>query len=584
MQRLKRLLICICLLFLITIIAWCAKKPLDTVDKQDFAIQALSVDELSSIATREKVWSLLEQQQITVTAQVAGRVSTMPAKEWENVLSGQPVIQLADTVASYSLQVERSQNNLQRTIAQEAQTRLTLEDAIISAEAGLIQTQEALRIAQSSSNISVRTQELSAEQARIASESQLEGIQISFGSEYNTLRDLLVDVLDRGDSILGITNKYRWQNEEFRILLSAKDTQQKTIAESQLFALYTTLETINALDTDEVVGSLNIMLATYNQINTYLAQMQQVFINTVTAVNLPEAQLDGFVQTFAGLQTRTQAARAGFNAFRSQALNLLSDIDGTLAGTVSQESAALGLESTRLTSANAVINAELALANAERSYIQAQNNADKQSKILATQIQDAQLSYQDAMRQLAKLTVWSPVRGVLGEILVTPGQEVQPGTPLFSVIGTDNQLLQFTVHEKELPYLRVGQEVTITYNSEIISWSIQSVPRVANNTMQYRVLVSADRALPTFGWTATILIPVQSDYPLIPLASVAGVQAWQGIVHVLNANNEIEKISIALGDIRWSMVELRSPIADDHRIIINDVSSYDANDFVLQVE
>jgi hypothetical protein len=65
----------------------------------------------------------------------------------------------------------------------------------------------------------------------------------------------------------------------------------------------------------------------------------------------------------------------------------------------------LGLESTRLNTENVVINAELALANAERNYIQAQNNRDKQTKILNTQIQDAELAYQDAMRQLAKLTI-----------------------------------------------------------------------------------------------------------------------------------------------------------------------------------
>jgi hypothetical protein len=41
------------------------------------------------------------------------------------------------------------------------------------------------------------------------------------------------------------------------------------------------------------------MIDAYDKLTSYLAQMQQVFINTVTAVNLPESQLNGFVQTFA---------------------------------------------------------------------------------------------------------------------------------------------------------------------------------------------------------------------------------------------------------------------------------------------
>jgi len=566
------------------ILAGCGSTDTTEDEKLVFGIQAVLVDELSPIATREKVWSLLEQQQITVTAQAAGSVSSIPWREGQDVLSGQPIIQLADTVSSYGLQVQRAENALDRARAQEEQTRLSLEDTVVAAEAGLIQAEEALRVAQDGGLLSLRWQELSAQQARITSESQLQNIQINFISEYTTLRDLLVDVLDRGDSILAVTNKYRGQNEEFRTLISAKDTQQKIIAENQLLQLYQTLNTINELDTDDVLWVLDPMTSAYNQITTYLAQMQQVFINTVTAANLPEAQLDGYVQIFAWLQTRTQWSRAWFTTFRTQALSTLSDINGSLAGTITEESASISLESTRLNTENAVINAEIALSNAERAYIQAQNNKEQQNAILQTQIQDAQIAYQDALRQAAKLSVWSPVRGVLWEILVTPGQEVQPGTPLFSVIGTDNQLLQFTVNEKELWYLSVGQEVVIVHNDEQLSWYIQSIPRLANSTMQYRVVVSADRALSTFGSTARIHIPVKTDYPLIPLASVGGVQGGQGIIHVLNTNNEVEKLSVTLWHTRWSMIELLSDVPGNYKIITNDISSYDPNDFELDIE
>jgi len=71
-------------------------------------------------------------------------------------LSGQPIIQLADTIASYALQAERAKNNLERVVAQESQTRLSLEDAIVAAEAGVVQASEALRLAQTSSSLSLK--------------------------------------------------------------------------------------------------------------------------------------------------------------------------------------------------------------------------------------------------------------------------------------------------------------------------------------------------------------------------------------------------------------------------------------------
>jgi len=159
-------------------------------------------------------------------------------------LSGQPIVQLADTVASYALQAERARNTVERSSAQEAQTRLSLEDAIIAAEAGVVQAAEALRLAQTSSSLSLKGQELSVEQARIATENQLSAIQLSFASEYTSLTNLLVDVLDRGDSILGLTNKYKSANDDFEILLGAKDSQSKATAENQLYKLYTLQSTL----------------------------------------------------------------------------------------------------------------------------------------------------------------------------------------------------------------------------------------------------------------------------------------------------------------------------------------------------
>lgn len=135
------------------------------------------------------------------------------------MLSGQPIIQLADSVASYGLQVQRAKNNLDRASAQEQQTRLSLEDAIISAEAGVVQASEALRVAQSNRELNVKGQTLAVDQSRISTENQLRTIQISYASEHTSLRNLLVDVLDRGDSLLGVTVKYRSANDDFEILL-----------------------------------------------------------------------------------------------------------------------------------------------------------------------------------------------------------------------------------------------------------------------------------------------------------------------------------------------------------------------------
>lgn len=584
----KSLLLSLFFVFSLVFLSWCAPKDPIVDEKTDFFVDAVYFDALSDEVFIEKTASLLDQQVITVTAQAAGRVSTIPGQEWEDVLSGQPVVQLADTVASYAIQAERAKNNLDRVIAQEAQTRLSLEDAIVAAEAGVVQAAEWLRLAQTSSNLSLKGQELSVEQARIATENQLASIQISFASEYTTLNNLLVDVLDRGDSILWVTNQYRSANDAFEILLGAKDSQTKATAENQLYKLYTLQSTVQSLsdaDPESIRNSLDTMLSAYDQIQQFLAQLQQLYINTVTAVNLPEAQLAGFVSSTSALQTRTQWARAWFAAFRTQAISTLSPLSNDdLAFTVAQETAELGLESSRLSSENAIVNAQLALNNAERAYIQSQSNKDKQLRILQTQIQDAELAYQDALRQVSKLTVGSPVRGVLWSILVTPGQDVQLGTPLFTIVSDVNQLLWFSVSIDELPYLRVGQEIAVTSAGVLYTGQIQSVPRVADNAMQYRVVVGLDRPLDVIGAVARVRLPLRVWVPVVPLNAVTGLQWWKWVITVLNTDNELSTLSVEFGNVWGTYIEILSSVPEEYRIVLNDVGTYDANDFVIKTE
>jgi biotin carboxyl carrier protein len=353
----------------------------------------------------------------------------------------------------------------------------------------------------------------------------------------------------------------------------------------RLYTLQATLAWLSDEDPTALLGALDVMLAVYDQIQQFLAQMQQLYINTVTAVNLPEAQLAWFVSSTSALQSRTQWARWGFAGFRNQAIAALSPLSNdSLALTVGAETAELGLESSRLSSENAIINAQLALNNAERAYIQSQSNKEKQLRILATQVQDAQLAYQDALRQVSKLSVGAPVRGVLWSILVSPGQDVQMGTPLFTIVGDVNQLLWFSVSAEELPYIRVGQEVTVVSAGVLYSGQIQSVPRVADRNMQYRVVVSLDRPLDVVGTTARVRLSFSVWAPVVPLNAVTGLQSWKWVITVLDKDNELSVLSVEFGKVWGTFIEIRTPVADTYRVVLNDVGTYDANDFVIQTQ
>lgn len=542
------------------------------------------MDQLSGTVLVEKIATLLDQQYITVSAQAAGRVSNIPGQAGQDLLSGQPVIQLSDTIASYGIQAERALNNIQRTQAQESQTSLSLEDAVTAAEAALIQARENLRIAEKNQTLSDKWQELALDQTRISTDNQLKNIQISYTSEYTTFKTLLSDVLDTTDSILGVTPKYRSDNDWFEILLSAKNTTYKNTAEDQLLKLYITQsQTTGRANTDpqSILTNVDNIINTYTQMQEFLTQMQQVLINSID-----DTQISWLPAIITSLQTRLQTAKGAFSTFRTQMISSLSttqDSTWSLAFTIGQQTAELNAESTRLAWENAVINAKLALNTAERNYQQALNNKDKQARVLQTQAKDAQLAYQDALKQLAKLTVWSPVRGILGDILVGPWQDVQVGTPLFTMLATDNQLLQTYISQNELPFITVGQEVYVIHNNQTITGIVQSVPRVADKNMQYRLTISIADTFETIPTTAKIHIPIKTWLPMLPINIIAGVQNNKGTISLLNNKGEVENKVVTIGKVRGDSVQLMTQIPENYRIILSDISNYNPDDFTIVI-
>jgi multidrug efflux pump subunit AcrA (membrane-fusion protein) len=61
------------------------------------------------------------------------------------------------------------------------------------------------------------------------------------------------------------------------------------------------------------------------------------------------------------------------------------------------------------------------------------------------------------------LVVASPAYGVVAEVLVDPGMQVAPSTPMAKIYRTKDLILPLDVGEKDFPKIEVGQKVKITF-------------------------------------------------------------------------------------------------------------------------
>jgi membrane fusion protein (multidrug efflux system) len=67
-----------------------------------------------------------------------------------------------------------------------------------------------------------------------------------------------------------------------------------------------------------------------------------------------------------------------------------------------------------------------------------------------------------AHEKLAKTSIYAPMAGAVKEKRVTAGEYIRNGTFLVSIIRTDMLKLSFTITEKDVGSLRVGQDVAFT--------------------------------------------------------------------------------------------------------------------------
>jgi hypothetical protein len=89
-----------------------------------------------------------------------------------------------------------------------------------------------------------------------------------------------------------------------------------------------------------------------------------------------------------------------------------------------KEKAGLNYGNTLNATQNSLFTAEIALKNAKVNYETLLATKDTQLDLLGNAITDAKIAYESALIQYNKLTLRSPVSGVIGSVLISEGQEL----------------------------------------------------------------------------------------------------------------------------------------------------------------
>jgi HlyD family secretion protein len=158
-----------------------------------------------------------------------------------------------------------------------------------------------------------------------------------------------------------------------------------------------------------------------------------------------------------------------------------------------------------------VQSAEAMLANARQNFERAQQLLKTAAGTQKT-YDDAQAALRDAdarlntqRTRLSRRRMASPVAGIVQQVYYRPGETVQPGKPLVSLLPPGNIKVRFFVPEALLPRIAIGDKVSITCDGcggelsaaiTFISQSVEFTPPVIYSLQERSKLVFLVEARP----------------------------------------------------------------------------------------
>ncbi len=555
-------------LVLFALLVFSEKKAIQEASTQTGAIpQTKTLADVTHQLMLEKPGKIVSTQDILVTAQANGKVAKILAKAGDSVKGGQPIVQLADTVASYKLQVERAKNGLDRALLMKEQTELTLNQQLQQSENAYKTAQQAFEHAKKMSETAIKQAGLGLTTA----ESQFDALKNSFQMQKIALLNVLDAVVESADALLGVTDYYEEQLKGKEIYLGAKDQTQKNLAKESLRALYTTREELKKLsdipqDASMLMTGTNLLNSSYEKMISFAGLMVEVLRNSIASQGtLGEAEINKHIQTFQTFQSGVgvQQARSAFVAYFNQ---VNAQLNGT--STLNQENAELSYQNTLANTENSLFQAEIALKNARINYETLLANKELQLDLLGNAIVDAKIAYESALIQYNKLEVRSPVSGVIGDIMVSEGQEIGMGTQIFKVSGTKKQQIEVYLSADEYQYIQDKEPVQVSYQDQLLTGLIDAVSTVADKTNLFKATIQLSADIPLLGDVAKVSFPIKiSESAILPLEQVKILNDNEGEISILRSG-KVEAFPVKIKRVWGSFVELKEALPADLELVL----------------
>jgi membrane fusion protein, multidrug efflux system len=253
-------------------------------------------------------------------------------------------------------------------------------------------------------------------------------------------------------------------------------------------------------------------------------------------------------------------------------LAVINDIDYTLEW--KRSDAALKQAQANLDNAKAEFKRKDTLYNEELITKQQIDDVSTRLALASAELERAKATLETSKERLARTKVYSPLVAAVKEKKVSVGDYVRNGTPLLQLIKIDPLKLNFTISEKDIAGLKIGQEVVFTVDAfpgkqfkGKVSLLYPNVEERTRTLQAEAIVPNADHLLKP-GYFARIQIFTQAarDSVVVPITALL----YDGPmirIFVVNGNKAQERI-IKTGNKYGENVEILEGLKEKEQVVV----------------
>lgn len=622
------------LIFLSFLLISCGENEVEDqtlLDKQDFFIETQNISSFSGSYEIKKIWKIKSSQDIILSSKASGRVWEILSKFWDNVYTWEKLINLNDNISNYGLNLEKTNLSVESSNLNYDQNKIILDKQVSDAEIALSRQEkdhnilekklkEDINLAKinldnslssnNSSNSLISKAELDYNNLLNSNIEKIKSFEESSKNYYLVMNNSLIDIIDFSDWMLGVTKLNKDRNDSFEDYLWVKDINLLRSTEYELLDLINFKKeefdsiNVNNLNVDNLDTFFKVWEKGYPKLVIFLDNLEKLLDNSIENFNFTRAQIDSYKSQINLYQSNIQSQYNLFLNFKSNLREFLNTYK--LWEEVLKRSLELSTSSNRTTYNKILLDSEkslndslLSIKTAKLNLENAIKTRDVTLKQLKNSINVAKNSRSLALKEQSKLFIFSPINWVVSDILVDVWEDVSPWTPLIKLSWVGKNEIEVWFSFSEFNFIKPWDEVRIDYLWNILTWSISSISKIADENLNYKAKISINSPI-NISWNIVdVFIPINLDKKLIPLENLKVKQNKIWEIDILLNNSEfglwedimsIEKVLVNFWEFYWDNVEIISCVdLDDEscynlEIITSDISKFDENKFNIKIK